>query len=221
MPASSPSMAQNTAFFTLSPWGRVISIRCMKDAEPTSTCWSRMTADRPPSYTQKSEARRYTHPWARSRSWKSLSSPQPASRIRVAVSDTTLSTGKSPKILMPLRDTQPGGKKSVSLSRMPLPPVAVTPSHPAMAAPDLLSRWVRLSHGRAKHSAPDREAQAVSMADRHQSSRSGAPRPMEATTLSRRHAMNSSGQTRWKIRSAPSAACIWRPKPMGSPDHLA
>lgn len=104
---------------------------------------------------------------------------------------------------------------------MPLPPVAVTPSHPAMAAPDLLSRWVRLSHGRAKHSAPDREAQAVSMADRHQSSRSGAPRPMEATTLSRRHAMNSSGQTRWKIRSAPSAACIWRPKPMGSPDHLA
>ena len=59
------------------------------------------------------------------------------------------------------------------------------------------------------------------MADRHHSSRSGAPRPMEATTLSSRQAMNSSGQTRWKIRSAPSAACICRPKPMGSPDHLA
>ena len=49
MPASSPSMAQNTAFFTLSPWGRVISISPMKAAEPTSTCWFRMTADRPPS----------------------------------------------------------------------------------------------------------------------------------------------------------------------------
>ena len=67
----------------------------------------------------------------------------------MAVSDTTLSTGKSPKILMPLRATQPGGKKSVSVSRMPLPPVAVTPSHPAMAAPERLNRWVRVSQGRA------------------------------------------------------------------------
>ena len=96
MPAELPVDGAEHRVFHVEPLGQdPMSIRCMKDAEPTSTCWSRMTADRPPSYTQKSEARRYTHPWARSRSWKSLSSPQPASRIRVAVSDTTLSTGKS------------------------------------------------------------------------------------------------------------------------------
>ena len=49
MPANSPSMAQNTAFFTLSPGGRGISIRCMKAEDPTSTCSSRITADSPPS----------------------------------------------------------------------------------------------------------------------------------------------------------------------------
>ena len=38
------------------------------------------------------------------------------------------------------------------------------------------------------------------MADRHQSSRSGARQPTEATILSSRQAMNSSGQMRKKIR---------------------
>ena len=160
-------------------------------------------------------------PWARSRSWKGLSRPQPDSRMRVAVSATTFSAGKSPKILMPLRETQPGGNRSESVTRMPLPPVAVTPSQPAMAAPDLLSRWHRVSQGCPKHRAPDREAEAVRVADRHHSSRSGAPRPMEATMLSSILAINSRGQIRRKIRWAPSLACICRPKPTGSPDHLA
>ena len=61
--------------------------------------------------------------------------------MRVAVSETTLSTGKSPKTLMPLSRTLPGGKRSRSDSSIPqVLPVAVTPSHPAMAAPDLLRR---------------------------------------------------------------------------------
>ena len=128
--------------------------------------------------------------------------------MRVAVSATTFSAGKSPKILMPLRATQPGGKRSVSLTTMPLPPVAVTPSQPAMAAPDLLSRWHRESQGSPKHRAPDREAEAVRVAERHHSSRSGAPRPMETTTLSSRLAMSSRGVMRLKMRWAPSEAWI-------------
>ena len=77
-----------------------------------------------------------------------MSSPLPESRIRVAVAETTLSTEKSPKTLMPFRETQPGGKRSASVSRMPLPaPVLVTASHPAMAAPDLDRRRESLCHG--------------------------------------------------------------------------
>ena len=122
---------------------------------------------------------------------------------------------------MPLRDTQPGGKKSVSVSRMPLPaPVLVTASHPAMAAPDLDRRRESLCHGVPKHRAPEKEEADARVAERHHSSRSGAPMPTEATRESTRQATNSSGQKRWKMRSAPSAACIWRPKPMGAPDHL-
>ena len=46
-PDSWPLMAQNTAFFTFSPWGRRTFISFIKAAEPTSTSSPRISADKP------------------------------------------------------------------------------------------------------------------------------------------------------------------------------
>lgn len=52
---------------------------------------------------------------------KDLVQARAALPVRVAQTAITFSTEKSPKTLMPLRDTMPGGKRSVSVSRMALP----------------------------------------------------------------------------------------------------
>ena len=68
---------------------------------------------------------------------------------------------------------------------------------------------------------PDRQAAEAVVADRHHTSRSGAPRPTEAMWENSRQDSSSSGAATRKMRWAPSSSWIWLPKPMGEPDHLA
>ena len=56
----------------------------------------------------------------------------------------------------------------MSVSRMALPDLTA-PDQPARAAPLEESRRARVREGRAKMSSPEKDAEAVSVAERHQS----------------------------------------------------
>ena len=121
MPASSPSMAQKTAFFTFSPWGRGTSIRFMKAAEPTSTwspgCWRRGLRLIAAQAVRPAE----DGPLGAEQVVEELFQPTARVPDQGGGVATTRSTEKSPKTLMPLSSTKPGGNRSRSVMRTRLP----------------------------------------------------------------------------------------------------
>ena len=143
MPASSPSMAQKTALFTLRPWGRGTSIRAMKEAEPTRWTPPDLCRESAPLVALEAAGPAVDRPLGAQEVVKSLSRPEPLSRMRVAHTATTFSTGKSPKTLIAVEGHRPRGEE-VGIGEEDGRTHPGHPGQPARAAPLLESLRARI-----------------------------------------------------------------------------